>query len=61
MNDDIAKRMAELMVIIDQSLLLCDSEQEQLMLACAMLQRTNEIFDDILGDEGRKKMFKDLA
>jgi hypothetical protein len=60
MNDEIAKRMSELMVIIDQSLLMCDSEQEQLMLACAMLQRTNEIFDDILGDEGRKKMFKDL-
>lgn len=60
MNDEIAKRMFELMVIIDQSLLMCESEQEQLMLACAMLQRTNEIFDDILGDEGRKKMFKDL-
>lgn len=61
MNEDITKRMSELMVIIDQSLLLCDNEQEQLMLACAMLQRTNEIFDDILGDEGRKKMFKDLV
>jgi hypothetical protein len=61
MSDDIERRMAELMVIIDQSLLLCDTEQDQLMLACAMLQRTTEIFEDILGVEGRQKMFKELA
>jgi hypothetical protein len=61
MSADIERRMAELMVIIDQSLLLCDTEQDQLMLACAMLQRTTEIFEDILGVEGRQKMFKELA
>jgi hypothetical protein len=31
------------------------------MLACAMLQRTREIFDGTLGVEGRKEMFKDLV
>jgi hypothetical protein len=30
------------------------------MLACAMMQRTKEIFDAVLGEEGRKKMFKEL-
>jgi hypothetical protein len=29
------------------------------MLACAMLQRVCEIFDSHLGEEGRKKMFKE--
>ena len=50
--------MIELMTIIDQSLMLCDNEQDQLMLACAMLQRITEIFDDILGEEGCKKMLE---
>jgi hypothetical protein len=60
-DKDIQARMGQLMVIIDQTLMLCDNEQDQLMLACAMLQRTTEIFDDILGEEGRKKMFKDMV
>ena len=55
------KRMTELMVGIDQALMLCDNEQDQLMLACAMMQRTTEIFDDILGEEGRRKMYKDIS
>lgn len=59
-QEAVAKRMAELMTIIDQALMLCDNEQDQLMLACAMLQRTTEIFDDIIGEEGRKKMLKEV-
>jgi hypothetical protein len=31
------------------------------MLACAMMQRSKEIFDAELGEEGRKKMFEDVA
>jgi len=30
------------------------------MLACAMLQRTKEIFDNQIGVRGRKEMFKGL-
>lgn len=60
-QEAIAKRMTELMVGIDQALMLCDNEQDQLMLACAMMQRTTEIFDDILGEEGRRKMYKDIS
>lgn len=56
----IQKRMEEIMIPIDQSLLLIDDRQELLMLACAMLQRTREIFDTELGVPGRKEMFKDL-
>jgi hypothetical protein len=54
------KRMQEIMVLVDKSLLLTDNDNERLMLACAMMQRTNEIFEEILGTEGRKSMYKEL-
>jgi hypothetical protein len=58
---DTHDRMTELMVLIDNSIKLTDDRNEMLMLACAMLQRTKEIFDATLGKEGRKEMFKDLV
>ena len=58
---NVEKRMAEMMAPIDQQLLTCDNDQEALMLACAMLQRTGEIFDAVLGSEGRKQMFTQSA
>ena len=54
-------RMRELMILIDKSLLLTDNDTERLMLACAMMQRTNEIFEQSLGEEGRKLMYKDYV
>ena len=55
------ERMTEIMVLIDQSVALTDNRNELLMLACAMLQRTTEIFESTLGVAGRKEMFKDLV
>lgn len=60
MIDPLERKMATLMVIIDTALNSTDSSDDQLMLACAMLQRTTEIFDHIIGVEGRKTMFKSL-
>ena len=57
----VRERMSELMVLIDKTIELTDDRNEMLMLACAMLQRTQEIFDGTLGKEGRKLMFKDLV
>jgi hypothetical protein len=57
---EIQQRMADLMRPIEQQILMCDSREDQLMMACAMLQRTRELFDYHLGEAGRKKMFKDL-
>lgn len=54
-------RMEELMVPIDMQLARCINNEELLMLACAMLQRTKEIFDCTLTEDGRKKMFKDFT
>jgi hypothetical protein len=59
--NNVAKRMQEIMVLVDKSLLLTDNDNERLMLACAMMQRTNEIFEEILGTEGKKSMYKELV
>ena len=59
--NNVNKRMQELMVLVDKSLLLTDNDNERLMLACAMMQRTNEIFEEILGEQGRKSMYKELV
>ena len=57
----IQSRMETIMVIIDESIVRLETREDQLMLACAMLQRTREILDATLGEEGRKEMFKDMA
>ena len=59
--DPIEMKMSNMMVIVDTALALAENNDDQLMLACAMLQRTKEVFDQNLGIEGRKKMFKDLC
>lgn len=61
MNDKIQNRMSELAQPIEQQILMCDSREEILMMACVMLQRTREIFDQELSVEGRKRMFKDFV
>jgi hypothetical protein len=56
--DNIQKRMAEIMELIDGSIQLTDDREELIMLACAMLQRTSEIFDSTIGVEGRNTMLQ---
>jgi hypothetical protein len=53
--------MSELAEPIEKQIMMCDSREEILMMACVMLQRTKEIFDQELSEEGRKKMFKDFV
>jgi len=57
----IEKRMETLMTVIDTAIMSTNDRNDQLMLACAMLQRTREIFDATLGENGRKEMFKELV
>ena len=61
MSNDIKQRMVELIMPIEKQIMMCDDDDEMLMLACAMLQRTTEIFEKLLGEEGRKRMFSDLG
>ena len=59
MNKEVQQqRMAELMEPIDRQILMCDDREELLMLACAMLTSVKDIFDQEIGPDGRKKMFK---
>ena len=53
--------MDELMGPVDQQIMMCDSREELLMMACAMMQRTHEIFVNELGDAGSKHMYKDYV
>ena len=56
-----ANRMSELMAPVDQQILMCDNREELLMMACAMMQRTHEIFLQELGEKGAKIMYKDYV
>ncbi len=58
--NDIEKRMTELIDPIDKQIYMCDDRRDLLMFNCAMLQRVREVFDMLIGVEGRKNMFKDL-
>ena len=60
-KDNVAKRMAELMAPVEQQIMMCDSREELLMMACAMMQRTHEIFLQELGENGAKLMYKDFV
>ena len=60
-NNNVEKRMAELMAPVEQQIMMCDSREELLMMACAMMQRTHEIFLQELGENGAKLMYKDFV
>jgi hypothetical protein len=60
-KNNVAKRMEELMAPVEQQIMMCDSRQELLMMACAMMQRTHEIFLQELGENGTKLMYKDFT
>lgn len=60
-QEETRKRMQELMKPVEQQIMMCDDRHDLLMMACAMLQRTREIFEIELGEEGARLMFKDCV
>ena len=60
-KNNVAKRMDELMAPVEQQIMMCDSREELLMMACAMMQRTHEIFLQELGENGAKLMYEDYV
>jgi hypothetical protein len=60
-RNEVARRMDELMAPVERQIMMCDTREELLMMACAMMQRTTEIFNSELGIEGRKQMYKDYV
>ena len=57
-KSEVAQRMGELMGPVEQQIMMCDTREDLLMMACAMMQRTHEIFLNELGEEGAKLMYK---
>ena len=58
---EVAMRMAELMGPVEKQIMMCDSREELLMMACAMMQKTHEIFLQELGENGAKLMYEDFV
>jgi len=62
MNDhDVKKRIMELMEPINRQIMMCDDREDLLMLASCMLVSVKDLFDNEIGVEGRKKMFKEYV
>jgi hypothetical protein len=60
-DEEIRKKMNELMKPVDEAIMFADNEQDLLALACAMMASSKRIFDTVIGVEGRKKMFSNLT
>jgi hypothetical protein len=61
MTNNVQERMAELMEPIERQIMMCDNREDLLMIACAMMTTVKGIFDNELGEAGRKQMFKDYV
>tara|TARA_E500000178_G_scaffold356360_1_gene433675 strand:- start:1654 stop:1842 length:189 start_codon:yes stop_codon:yes gene_type:complete len=55
----VQERMRELCKPIEQQILMCDSREDVLMMACAMLQHVKTMMDTQIGVEGRKQIIKE--
>ena len=56
---EIQERMRELCKPIEQQILMCDSKEDILMMACAMLQHVKTMMDSQIGVEGRKQILEE--
>jgi hypothetical protein len=62
MNDnEIGSRMTEIFRPIDEAIMMCDSNEEVLMLASVMQVALKNIYDNQLGVDGRKYMLKGMT
>ena len=55
----VQERMRELCKPIEQQILMCDSREDVLMMACAMLQHVKTMMDSQIGIEGRKQILQE--
>jgi len=49
--------MVELLKPIERQIMMCDSREETLMLACAMLHKAKVILEAHIGENGRREIF----
>jgi hypothetical protein len=57
--NDVQERMRELCKPIEQQIMMCDSREDILMMACAMLQHVKTMLNSQIGIEGRKQIFEE--
>lgn len=60
-NTDKLEHISELMKPIDEQITLCETGNEQIMLACGMMQRVKEILEHHLGKEETVKILKEYV
>ena len=56
---DVQERMKELCKPVEQQIMMCDSSEEILMMACAMLTHVKTMLDSQIGIDGRKQIIKE--
>ncbi len=56
---EVQEQMRELCRPIEQQILMCDSKEDILMMACAMLQHVKTMMDSQIGVEGRKQIIEE--
>jgi len=56
---DVQERMKELCKPVEQQIMMCDSREEILMMACAMLTHVKTMLDSQIGTDGRKQIIKE--
>ena len=56
---DITDRMEKLCLPIDRQIMMCDSREDILMMACLMLSKVKTMLDSQIGIDGRKEILKD--
>ncbi len=56
---DVQERMRELCKPVEQQILMCDSKEDILMMACAMLEHVKTMMDSQIGIQGRKQIIKE--
>lgn len=57
----IQNRMKELCRPVEQQIMMCDSSEEVLMMACAMLTHVKTMLSSQIGHDGMKKILTEAA
>ena len=57
--NEIQERMKELCKPVEQQIMMCDSREEILMMACAMLTHVKTMLDSQIGIDGRKQILEE--
>jgi hypothetical protein len=56
-DNSVREKMLELMGPIDRQIMMTDDRSDLLMIACAMLHRAKDIFDNELGRRATEEIF----